>query len=235
MTVTNTFTASTANSIAAANAAATASGTANPTDAEQASQDYDDFLLLLTAQIRNQDPLEPIDSTTFVSQLAEFSNVEQQVKMNDKLDNLVASLTANDFSMANDYLGQVISANDGKTYIYPEDTEANFYYQTAPEAESAKAIIKDRFDGTVRNISLPLAPSGLDFKWNLLDNDDEAVNSGLYDITIETTDSEGNVSTSPAQTKVKVLEAHKTGTSFEFLTDTNQKISFDDIEKIHAL
>ena len=52
---------------------------------QSGSSDFTTFLKLLTAQLRNQDPLKPLDSTEFVAQLATFSSVEQQVKTNDTL------------------------------------------------------------------------------------------------------------------------------------------------------
>lgn len=59
--------------------------------AEQA-EEFDTFLTLLTAQIRNQDPLEPVDSTQFVEQLATFSNLELQAKNNQILEDIASML-----------------------------------------------------------------------------------------------------------------------------------------------
>ena len=56
---------------------------------------YDSFLKLLTAQMKFQDPTKPMDSTQFVAQLASFSNVEQGIKMNSKLDALITSMALN--------------------------------------------------------------------------------------------------------------------------------------------
>jgi len=50
------------------------------------SQDFDDFLQLLTTQLQNQDPLNPMDSNEFTNQLVQFSQVEQQINSNQKLD-----------------------------------------------------------------------------------------------------------------------------------------------------
>ena len=56
----------------------TASSTqASTTDAKKASLDYDSFLTLLIAQMKNQDPTDPMDSSEQISQLATFSQVEQ--------------------------------------------------------------------------------------------------------------------------------------------------------------
>ena len=67
-----------------------ASAAASPGRA--ATLDYDAFLKLLIAQMKNQDPTKPMDSSQFMSQLASFSNVEQGIKMNQKLDSLMTSM-----------------------------------------------------------------------------------------------------------------------------------------------
>ena len=66
---------------------ARAAGKAPPDggSANEMAGDFETFLKLLTAQLRNQDPLQPMDSTEFVAQLASFSAVEQQVRANDRL------------------------------------------------------------------------------------------------------------------------------------------------------
>jgi flagellar basal-body rod modification protein FlgD len=56
----------------------------------KASLDYDTFLRLLVAQMKNQDPTKPMESTEYIAQLATFSNVEQLISSNKKLDQLVA-------------------------------------------------------------------------------------------------------------------------------------------------
>lgn len=62
---------------------------ANPASSK-ATLDYDTFLRLLVAQMKNQDPTQPMDSTEYVAQLATFSNVEQLIASNKKLDQLVS-------------------------------------------------------------------------------------------------------------------------------------------------
>jgi flagellar basal-body rod modification protein FlgD len=65
------------------------------TQKEKATVDYDSFLRLLVAQMRNQDPTSPTDSSEYFSQLASFSNVEQGLRMNDRLDALLAQGSMN--------------------------------------------------------------------------------------------------------------------------------------------
>ena len=69
---------------------ASSSSTSNSTGVN-GTLNYNEFLNLLVAQLKNQDPTNPADPTTFVSQLASFSSVEQQVNANSKLDSLLTS------------------------------------------------------------------------------------------------------------------------------------------------
>lgn len=71
---------------------------------------YDAFLKLLVAQMQNQDPTKPMDSTEFIAQLASFSSVEQSVKINSKLDALITSIGLN---QADALIGKYVSNFDG--------------------------------------------------------------------------------------------------------------------------
>jgi flagellar basal-body rod modification protein FlgD len=78
-------------------------------DANTASIDYNAFLRLLIAQMKNQDPTKPMDSSQFMSQLASFSNVEQGIKMNQKLDTLMTSMA---LTQVDDVVGRTIVSAD---------------------------------------------------------------------------------------------------------------------------
>lgn len=72
--------------------------------------DYNAFLRLLITQLKNQDPTKPMDSTQFVAQLATFSQVEQNISTNAKLDSL---LTASSLTIADAVIGRPIASPDG--------------------------------------------------------------------------------------------------------------------------
>ena len=80
--------------------------------ASAASVDYDAFLQLLVAEMQNQDPTKPMESTEYVAQLASFSNVEQSIQMNEKLDNL---LNSSFIASAGSLIGRTITSADGNT------------------------------------------------------------------------------------------------------------------------
>ncbi|MGH6761713.1 MAG: flagellar hook assembly protein FlgD [Phyllobacterium sp.] len=78
--------------------------------AQSATVDYNSFLKLLVAQMKNQDPTQPVDGTEYVAQLATFSNVEQAIQTNSKLDLL---LTSSALSQADGIIGRTVTSADG--------------------------------------------------------------------------------------------------------------------------
>ncbi|MCG7392025.1 flagellar hook assembly protein FlgD [Microvirga sp. ACRRW] len=71
---------------------------------------YDNFLRLLLTQMKNQDPTDPMKSTEYMAQLATFSQVEQAVKSNEKLDALLSSFA---LSQADSVIGRTVTSADG--------------------------------------------------------------------------------------------------------------------------
>ncbi|MFL0692433.1 MAG: flagellar hook assembly protein FlgD [Agrobacterium tumefaciens] len=101
--------------VAAAAAATTTSSATSSTAskaAEKASIDYDSFLKLLIAQMKNQDPTNPMDATEQISQLATFSQVEQTIQTNSNLETLI---TGNALTNASSYIGKTITSADEKS------------------------------------------------------------------------------------------------------------------------
>ena len=149
-----TATGTTANTSTAAAAAAAA------TSETSFSEDFDTFLQLLTAQIRNQDPLEPTDSPQFVAQLATFSSLEQQVETNTTLGDIATMIGDLTSMIASEWLGQEVAvssqyvAYEGKpvefeidpSYSYDEavltitDSQNEIIYQEALDADQARYI-----------------------------------------------------------------------------------------------
>ena len=89
---------------------ATTHPTAQPASSSSATVDYNAFLRLLIAQLQNQDPLNPVDSTEYMAQLAQFSAVEQSIQVNQKLDTL---LTSSALSQADALIGRTVTSAAG--------------------------------------------------------------------------------------------------------------------------
>jgi flagellar basal-body rod modification protein FlgD len=85
-------------------------GQATSASAKTSTVSYDNFLKLLMTQMKNQDPTDPMKSTEYMAQLATFSQVEQAVKSNEKLDALLSSFS---LSQADSVIGRNVSSADG--------------------------------------------------------------------------------------------------------------------------
>ncbi len=82
-----------------------------PSAASKSSVDYQSFLKLLVAQMKNQDPTAPMESTEYVAQIAAFSQVEQSVQINQKLDQM---LQGSSLSQATSLIGKTVTSADAK-------------------------------------------------------------------------------------------------------------------------
>ncbi|EAS51683.1 flagellar hook capping protein FlgD [Aurantimonas manganoxydans SI85-9A1] len=89
---------------------ATAAQTGISAATQKTGMDYDAFLKLLVAEMSNQDPLNPTDSTEYVAQFASFSSVEQAIQTNKKLDSM---MTVSALTQANSLIGQTATSADG--------------------------------------------------------------------------------------------------------------------------
>ncbi|MEM8848675.1 MAG: flagellar hook capping FlgD N-terminal domain-containing protein [Pseudomonadota bacterium] len=115
------------------------------------SSDFDTFLTLLTAQIRNQDPLEPSDSTEFVAQLATFSNVEQSVRTNELLEGMTARLDQRDVSSAAEWIGMEVRHRGP---IAGDAAAQDLYVDIPAVADKADLVVTDELGREVRRQAL---------------------------------------------------------------------------------
>ncbi|WP_417672506.1 flagellar hook assembly protein FlgD [Pseudodonghicola sp.] len=179
MTVTNTTGTS---------AATTTTGTGS---LSSLAEDYTRFLTLLTAQIQNQDPLEPMDSTTFVSQLAQLSQVEQSVKTNSNLETLSSQFAALNAMSGAQMIGRDVTAYSSNVVLGGGETDS--YYLLSGGAASVSVDIYDSLDRVIRTISdLPTDAGELhSIDWDGTDDDGGAVLDGSYTMVVNAKDSEG--------------------------------------------
>src|SRR3712207_5158235 len=81
------------------------------------AENFDAFLLLLTTQLKNQSPLDPLDTNQFTQQLVQFASVEQQLKSNDTLNALLTSAKASAVSTAASFVGMQITADGNMAHL----------------------------------------------------------------------------------------------------------------------
>ena len=90
------------------------SGGAAQSAQQQLTVDYDTFLQLMMAQMQNQDPTDPMDASEQLSQLASFSQVEQAIQTNAKLETMLTNMS---FSQVDDLIGRTVTDVNGTTGV----------------------------------------------------------------------------------------------------------------------
>lgn len=166
--------------------------------------DYQSFLKLLTAQLTNQDPLEPMDSSTFVSQLAQLSQVEQSIQTNSHLEAMATQLSTAGLSSDLGLIGRQVSV-PGELFDLVNG-QASFDYVLNTTANDVRAIIRDSAGTAVAQIDgLGTSADTLQsVNWNGIGSDGLPVSDGIYTAEILATDPEGNVLGATPYTKAMV-------------------------------
>lgn len=151
--------------------ASTGSGTSGDSR-NAASADFDSFLTLLTAQLRNQDPMSPLDSTQFIEQLASFSTVEQVIGTNERLDSFIEQSFSADLATFASWIGRDVVATDG-AFVSDGET-VNFTVPSNPEATAVQAVVRAEDGRLLQEITLE--PGAVDGEWDgrLLNGDSAA-------------------------------------------------------------
>ncbi|WP_300574073.1 flagellar hook assembly protein FlgD [Phenylobacterium sp.] len=168
----------------------TAATSGTNTGTQRLAESFDTFLVLLTTQMKNQDPLSPMDSGEFTQQIVQMTGVEQQLLTNDLLKQLVGS--------AGDGVADAVSLI-GKEVRAATDTanlsggEANWIYRLDREAQSVKIEVLDDKGSIVHVQALENVEGGEhDFSWdgkNVLGA--QLADGGAYTLRITATDSAG--------------------------------------------
>lgn len=143
----------TVGSATAANVLSQTTGS-NSAAGQTALADYDDFLTLLTSQLRNQDPLNPQDSTEFVEQIATFTTVEQQIAANDRLDQLIALASGNQLSQLAQWVGREVEADS--TTINYQGGEITVDMPDSGGADISELVIKNHNGSELARVKAPV-------------------------------------------------------------------------------
>ena len=159
----------------------------------------DQFLKLLTTQMANQDPLDPMSNEQFVAQLAQFSSLEQLVSMNAGMESLYMGMASmNNATMANLVGKEVVAAGNGVVYD-GESQEVDLYYHSGGAATSGTVTVYDEDGSVVYTAEIGSFEEGEGhYTWNGQDNDGNQVPAGDYTFEVTGTNSDGG--------RVEVLE-----------------------------
>jgi flagellar basal-body rod modification protein FlgD len=176
------------NTAAATTATASKTTTSPSADRAQIAGNFQQFLTLLTTQLKSQNPMDPLDTNQFTQQLVQFASVEQQLKTNDTLSSLLTSAKASTTASAATYVGLDVTA-DGATQNLTNGSAS----WTLNPARAAKATvtIKDENGAVVATKAATLQAGAQAFSWDGKNAQGATVPDGSYTISVSAQDASG--------------------------------------------
>jgi flagellar basal-body rod modification protein FlgD len=184
-----------ANSAGSSSSTSSSSGSSSNDALNKLSGDYTNFLTLLTTQLKNQDPLSPMDATQFTQQLVQFSAVEQQINGNKKLDQLIGlQSTANAYGAVG-FVGTTVSADSDDVPL--QSGKAKFDYQIEHATTGATLKIKDASGNIVMLKQVDATVGTHPVEWDGTDYFGSQLKDGAYTVSVSYQDAAGKQYTAP--------------------------------------
>lgn len=194
--------------------------------------DKDAFMKLMLAQMKNQDPTNPLKSHEMAAQLAQFSSLEQLQNVNTNLDEMKNAQKPTETYQSLNFIGKGVAGDSSKLTRLKGDKSHDFGFKISEGAQSAKIQIRDANGEVVRKIEMRDLKAGDNlYTWNGLDENGRSVPAGEYRMSIEALTSEGK------KLAVKTdFEGVITGVNYTadgpVLLIGNQSVKLKDVKKI---
>jgi flagellar basal-body rod modification protein FlgD len=171
---------------------ATSSSTSSSTstDTTTLAGNFQTFLTLLTTQLQNQNPLDPLDTNQFTQQLVQFASVEQQLKTNDQLSSLVSLQQTAQSTQALGFVGKtaVVSGNTAAL-----TNSSATWDLTVPTAANVTVTLTNSTGQTVYTNNYNVSAGNQTFGWDGKGTDGTQYPDGNYTMTTTAKDTAGNV------------------------------------------
>ena len=171
------------------------------------ADDFSQFLTLLTTQLQNQDPLSPLDSNEFTEQLVQFSQVEQGINTNSRLDDLISLQLGNAATSSLDYVGLDVSCVSAEVAHETGET-STIRYSLEGAASSATINIFDESGQLVFSGDAENSPGAHVFEWNGRDLVNNELPTGTYVVRVDALDANDDTveTTTVVQARVRGIE-----------------------------
>ena len=213
--------------VAPSSAAATASA-ANSTAASHLAGNFDEFLQLLTTQLKNQDPTSPLDPNQFTQELVQFSSVEQQIQTNTSLTTLISLQQNAQATAALGFIGHTVVINGSAAQL--TNGQATWSFSVTKPA-AATINVSDSTGKTVYSITQGVQPGQQTFTWNGQTSNGNVLTSGSYTISVTATDANGQSVAVATQTR-GVVSAIDVSQTPPVLTINGQSYPLNQIQQI---
>jgi flagellar basal-body rod modification protein FlgD len=144
---------------------------------------FDSFLSLLTTQLQNQDPLSPMDTESFTQQLVQFTSVEQSIKTNDSLEQLIGLFQGTRQTAALNYLGTTVQA-DGDRIALGSEGPATIAYELPADAAGLAVKIYDPSGTLVAETRGPTTSGAHQIAWDGIGINGGRAAAGVYRVVL---------------------------------------------------
>ena len=166
-----------------------AASSASSTARTQLAGSFDNFLTLLTTQLKNQSPTDPLDTNQMTAQLVQFASVEQQIAMNRNLEQMVSLQQAAQLTAASPMLGQRVEV-EGDTLAL-QSGSATVRLPAAGAARTARVAVLDSSGKTLREAQIALGSASKDWVWDGRDSAGRQMPDGAYRVAVTGADTQG--------------------------------------------
>lgn len=195
------------------------------------ADNFQTFLTLLTTQLKNQNPLDPLDTNQFTQQLVQFAGVEQQLKQNESLSSLVKLQTSAQATQALNFVGATAIV-DGSKANYDGKTSAKWSLSTDKPVSAQVSIQSATTGQTVYSGKFTInAGQNQAFAWDGKGNDGAQYTAGDYKLSIVATDASGNAATVSTQIQGTINSVDLTQ-SPPLLAIGSQTFTLDQIKRV---
>jgi flagellar basal-body rod modification protein FlgD len=199
------------------------------TDDGTIAGNFQTFLQLLTTQLKNQNPLDPLDTNQFTAQLVQFAQVEQQLKSNSQLGTLVSLQQTAQNTQALNFVGQTVAV-DGDTAPLTDGSAT--WYMSVSKPSTATINVIDSKGVTVYSTTQTLdAGQNQPFVWDGKDSSGTQLADGNYKIAITAKDSSGQTLAIPTEIQAVVDSADLTKTP-PSLSIAGQDYTLDKLKRV---
>ena len=185
----------------------------------------------MTTQLQNQDPFDPVDSTEYTAQLAQFSAVEQQVETNDLLKEMISVFTSSDMAAMAEWVGK--EALVAAPVVY-EGSQITVTTQSDPTAGHAELVVLDQYGNEVTRY---VAASGEDeISWDGENASGQQVPLGSYSFVVESYDTSGElIGTTGAESYVEVMEVRRQEDGYAIILPDGTAVSAHDVSAVRSI
>ncbi len=191
------------------------------------SSDFETFLKMLTVQMQNQDPLNPIESADFAVQLATFSGVEQQVRTNDLLESMTGQQSFSGLSQVADWVGMEARAPVSARW---DGTPVALYPDMPSGTDQATLITRNDAGEEVARTAIPVSSEPI--QWVGSDAGGANLPPGYYSFEIEARQDGDLISTDPVNTYARITEARLVDGAPVMVFASGETLAADDVTAV---